>query len=69
MASVKDVKNAFVEDDAVIVPAPASGMGPSPRNDRRRTGTALTRKGKGRNGGRWTTKRSTCLCVNGGTRP
>ena len=52
MASVKDVKNAFVEDDAVIVPAPAGGsMGPPPRNDRRRTGTALTRKGKGRDGG------------------
>ena len=31
MASVKDVKNAFVEDDAVIVPAPAGGsMGPPP---------------------------------------
>ena len=49
MASVKDVKSAFVEDDAVIVPAPAGGsMGPPPPKRPRADGNGADEKGKGK---------------------
>ena len=48
MASVKDVKSAFVEDDAVIVPAPAGGsMGPPPPKRPKTDGNGADEKGKG----------------------
>ena len=49
MASVKDVKSAFVEDDAVIVPAPAGGsMGPPPPKRPKADGNGADEKGKGK---------------------
>jgi ATP-dependent RNA helicase DDX41 len=49
MASVKDVKSAFVEDDAVIVPAPAGGsMGPPPPKRPKADGNGADEQGKGK---------------------
>ena len=49
MASVKDVKSAFVEDDAVIVPALAGGsMGPPPPKRPKADGNGADEKGKGK---------------------
>ena len=48
MASVKDVKSAFMEDDAVIVPAPEGGsMGPPPPKRPKTDGNGADEKGKG----------------------
>ena len=48
MASVKDVKSAFMEDDAVIVPAPGGGsMGPPPPKRPKTDGNGADEKGKG----------------------